>query len=180
MLEDFRNANLPDLGRDMSNIMSLNTAYTILLTCEKKRGCNYDDLPPRLKDAVDIGLDSGIVEIKKLKDLIIKALDGTLTNKERIYAHNLLIVFSYLRRRKLIAEAILKKDLTETEIQSIKDSIKRLDELSNSLKDLKTKKRIKGTELIKLRLNETLDSVQDNLFNKWLFIVNTLEKQQEH
>ncbi len=177
LVSDFENMNLPLLEDDVSLIISLNSAFDILLACEKKE-LDYSTLPDNLKGTIDTGLSNGITEIEKIKGLLNKNLGGRIENKERVYLYLLLKNFTYLSRNDLVAEISLKDKLSITDEETLDNAMKRLDSLLNDLTRLKDHKRIKNTELAEKKLDRTFDRIQNNLFNNWLSLVNNLESEE--
>jgi len=177
LLDDFENMNLPKLEDDVSHVISLNNAFDILLTCEKKE-IEYGNLPKKLREGVDYGLANGITEVRKIKTLLDSRLHNQLKDPEKVYLYMLLNNFSHLDRNELVAASILKGDLSKTDILHIENAQKRLDVLEESLEKLKKNKRIKHTELAEKRLEETFNSLGKNLFDKWSSIVSSLEAQE--
>lgn len=177
LVSDFENMNLPLLEDDVSSIISLNSAFDILLTCEKKE-VDYSTLSDNLKEAVDTGLYNGITEVEKIKGLLSNKLSGRIGNKERVYLYLLLMNFTYLSRNELVAEISLKDTLSEADESTLNNALKRLDSLLNDLKKLRDYKRIKNTELAEQKLDRTFNRIRNNLFNNWLSLVNNLEPEE--
>jgi hypothetical protein len=183
ILDEFRDSNISEIGNDISHIMSLNTAFKILLICETEENCSYNSLSSELKSSVDSGLRSGIIEIEKIRGYVKKCLDGDTTIKEKAYLYDVLIVFCYLNGNELIANSVLKNNLDVSDIRRLEEAINKLENLKMHLEKIKSKKSIKNAELDNLRMNRTVDEIgrtSSNLFKNWIFGVNSLDSQYEY
>ncbi len=179
VLKDFENTNLPELSNDMSNIMSLNTAFRILVTCEESEGVKYTNLSYDLKESVKEGLYLGIKEVDKITTLLNKRVDNETTNREKYYLYQLLDIFSgYIRKRSVI-DSILKDELTDTDIEEMKSLGEKLKLLSFQFKKIKKSKRIKNTDLARLKLDREVDKINNNIFTMWFQRAASIDGQYE-
>ncbi len=177
LLYDFENMSLPKLEVDVSYIISLNSAFDILLTCEKKN-LDYSKLPEKLRESVDTGISNGIAEVNKIKELLNKCLGGRIKNDEKVYLYTLLNNFTYLSRNELVAETSLKDKIKRSDEQIIENAIQRLGNLAEDLEKLKKSRKFKNTAIAEQKLDKTFSKIQDSLFSNWLSIINNLEPQE--
>jgi hypothetical protein len=168
LLEDFRNANLPELSDDMSQIMSLNTAFSILVRCENVEDCKYEGLPKNLKDSVDHGLDLGIQEIDKLVALVDKRIHEETTYKEKYYLYQLLEMFSgYIRCRSIIDATLKDEKLSREDVEGLELLKGKLVSLKNEFKEIKRRKRVKNDEAAQSRIDREVQEINNRFFCAW-------------
>jgi len=177
LLDDFKDSTVSEIDADLSRIMSLATAFSILVSYENSNK-SFDDLSPRLKEAVDEGIEVGIEEVEKVKTLLEDFLSEDLSTRDTIYLYELIRVFNFLSRAELVARSLLKDRLSDEDSLFLKNAINRLGELSYNLRELRRKKRIKNTELAEHRLDEVMRQMNDSIFDNWISTVNELERQE--